>query len=384
LIAETLNRYAESKLDSLRKSLRFRAIPTVDTLTDGDIRKGSADLLSFASNDYLGLSRHPAVIEAAIRATRRYGVGAGASRLICGNHPLYEELESRLADLKQTEDAVVFGSGYLTNCGVIPALVGPRDLICLDELSHSCMLSGARLARSRLVMFRHNDLDHLSALLSASRSRHRHCLILTEGVFSMEGDRAPLTELSEVAAAHDAWLMTDDAHALGVIGDGRGSSFASGASVPLQMGTLSKAAGSYGGYLCASRSVSDLIRNRARTLIYSTGLPPGSVAAASKALEIIGSDTGLVARPLERARRFTSLCGLPQAESPIVPLVVGDNRRALALSADLENEGFFVPAIRPPTVPAGRARLRFAFAAFHSNSDVEKLAETVMTLMRRR
>ncbi|HJR69672.1 MAG TPA: aminotransferase class I/II-fold pyridoxal phosphate-dependent enzyme, partial [Gammaproteobacteria bacterium] len=309
--APSLDDVARDKLAALeRRQLRRRLTVTERSTATRAVRAGG-ELVSFSCNDYLGLSHHPDVVAASLEATRRYGVGAGSSRLVNGNHPLYAELERRLATLKSTEDAVVFGSGYLTNVGVIPALAGRTDLILLDELCHSCLLTGARLSGARVLEFHHNDVAHLESLLTAERGRHRHCLVLTDGVFSMEGDLAPLPALAALAAEHDAWLMTDDAHGLGVVGDGRGSSFASTppAAVPLQMGTLSKAVGSYGGYLCASHAVAELVRNRARSFVYSTGLPPGAVAAASRALELIATDRELVRRPLKLARRFTAALG---------------------------------------------------------------------------
>ena len=266
----------------------------------------------------------------------------------------------------------MFGSGYLTNIGVIPALVGRTDLILLDELCHSCLLTGARLSGARVLEFRHNDVAHLAELLECRARRAPPCLVLTDGVFSMEGDLAPLAPLAALAAEHDAWLMTDDAHGVGVVGDGRGSSFAGAepVAVPLQMGTLSKAVGCYGGYLCASRSVAELVRNRARSFVYSTGLPPGTVAAASRALELIATDKELVRRPLARAREFTTALGLPPAQSAIVSLVMGSASRALAASAALRAAGFLVAAIRPPTVPAGTSRLRVTFSAAHTAEQV--------------
>ena len=378
----SLDDVAHDKLAALeRRQLRRRLAVTERSTATRAVRAGG-ELVSFSCNDYLGLSHHPDVVAASLEATRRYGVGAGSSRLVNGNHPLYAELERKLATLKGTEDAVVFGSGYLTNIGVIPALVGHADLILLDELCHSCLLSGAELARSRVLEFRHNDVAHVESLLTAERGRHRHCLVLTDGVFSMEGDLAPLPALAALAAEHDAWLMTDDAHGLGVVGDGRGSGFASTppAAVPLQMGTLSKAVGSYGGYLCASNAVAELVRNRARTFVYSTGLPPGAVAAASRALELIASDRELVRRPLELARRFTAALGLPPAQSPIVSLPQGGAAQALAASDALKAAGFLVVAIRPPTVPPGTSRLRVTFSAEHSEREVDALAAAVRSL----
>jgi 8-amino-7-oxononanoate synthase len=377
--SESLDRFAEHKLESLvRRDLR-RTLGVTDRSGGRLVANRGARLVSFACNDYLGLSHHPDVIAASQAATARYGVGAGAARLITGNHPLYAELERRLAELKGTDDAVVFGSGYLTNIGVIPALVGARDLVVLDELCHSCLLAGAALSRARVVTFKHNDADDARRVLETERQRYRHCLLVTEGVFSMEGDLAPLGALAGLASIYEAWLMTDDAHGLGVVGGGRGSTFAHAepVNVPLQMGTLSKAAGGYGGYLCASRPVAELVRNRARSFVYSTGLPPGVVAAATKALEIIATDAALVARPLARARLFTATLDLPLAQSAIVAIVLGAADRALAASEALRAAGFLVAAIRPPTVPTGTARLRFAFSALHSEADVATLAAAV-------
>jgi 8-amino-7-oxononanoate synthase len=379
----SLDDVARDKLAALERRQLRRHLAITARLDATSANRSEAELVSFSCNDYLGLSHHPEVIAASLEATRRFGVGAGSSRLVNGNHPLYHELERKLAALKGSEDAVVFGSGYLTNVGVIPALVGRTDLILLDELCHSCLLTGARLSGSRVLEFRHNDVAHLAALLRAERAASRHCLVLTDGVFSMEGDLAPLAALTALATEHDAWLMTDDAHGLGVVGDGRGSSFACDppVPVPLQMGTLSKAVGSYGGYLCSSRSVAELVRNRARSFVYSTGLPPGTVAAASRALDLIATDTALVRRPIMRAREFTAALGLPPASSPIVSLVMGSAARALEASAALRNGGFLVAAIRPPTVPPATSRLRVTFSAAHTSEQVAALVAAVRPLL---
>ncbi len=339
-------------------------------------------LLSFSCNDYLGLSHHPAVKAAAQAAIARHGAGAGASRLVTGNHPLLAELESRLARLKGTPSACVFGSGYLANSGIIPALMGAGDLILVDAYAHACVWAGAALTKSRVLAFRHNDIDHAAALLGGHRTPHRRALIATDGVFSMDGDLARLPELAALAAEYDCWLLSDDAHGVGVVGGGRGSSFAFDPkpTVALQMGTLSKALGSYGGYLCASEPVIDLIRTRARTLIYSTGLPPASVAAAIAAIDIIEADPAFTAQPLAKARLFTGLMGLPPAESPIVPLLIGDAAAALDASRRLEAAGFLAVAIRPPTVPAETARLRLAFTALHADADIARLADLARSL----
>ncbi|HEX4160354.1 MAG TPA: 8-amino-7-oxononanoate synthase [Rhizomicrobium sp.] len=377
----SLEAFANGKLDELAARHLKREIS--ETVREDGLRvtRGGRCYLSFSCNDYLGLTQHRAVKAAAIAAIELYGAGAGASRLVTGNHPLYAELETRLAQLKGTEAACVFGSGFLANLGIIPALIGPEDLLLVDALSHSCLFAGAQLSRAHVEIFRHNDMDHLGELLALHRPHHRHALVLTDGVFSMDGDLAPLGEIGPIARAHDTWLMTDDAHGLGVLGGGRGSAYANGtkAAIDLQMGTLSKALGSYGGYLCASKPVIELIRTRARSLIYSTALPPASVATALAALDMIENDPDLWARPLRKARAFTRAANLPEAKSPIVPVLLGDAIRALEAQAVLEREGFLVVAIRPPTVPVGTARLRFAFTAAHPDSEIERLAEIVRT-----
>jgi 8-amino-7-oxononanoate synthase len=380
----SLDEFAGEKLGVLERA-KLRRTPWVTARAGIWAECGGQRLLSFSCNDYLNLSQHPEVVAAAIAATRLYGVGAGASRLVTGNHPLHAELESRLARLKGTEAACIFGSGYLANTGIIPALVGPRDLIVVDELSHACIHAGAKLSGATVKLYRHVDIADAEAQLTAHRSGKKRALIATDGVFSMDGDLAPLAALSELAQRFDAWLLSDDAHGIGVVGGGRGSNFTNGeCDVPLQMGTLSKAVGAYGGYLCASRAVIDFMYTRARTFIYSTGLPPPVVAAAVAALDIIESQPAYVAQPLRKARLFTRALNLPEAQSAIVPVIVGDAETALAASELLRDEGFLVVAIRPPTVPEGTARLRFAFTAQHPDGEVERLADVVRQRVLRR
>ena len=363
-IMSSLDAFAHAKLAQLDAAHRRRTLVET-TREDGLwVTQGGERLLSFSCNDYLNLTHHPAVKAAAAAAIARHGAGAGASRLVTGNHPLYAGLEDRLARLKGTEAACVFGSGYLANAGIVPALLGAGDLLLVDALAHSCLWAGAQLSRARVEVFRHNDVAHAAALLREHRAGHRHAMVVTDTVFSMDGDRAPLDALFALARAHDAWLMADDAHGLGLFD----------LAADLKMGTLSKALGSYGGYLCASRAVIDLVGTRARTLIYSTGLPPASVAAASAALDVVAADPALVLRPLQKARAFTDALGLPPAQSPIVPVILGSEVAALEASALLAREGFLVAAIRPPTVPAGTARLRVAFTAGHPDSEVARLA----------
>jgi len=382
-VSDSLQRFAADKLASLEIRNLRRTLQATARTDGARAVRGPHEFVSFACNDYLGLSQHPDVIEASCRATKKFGAGAGASRHVTGNHPLYAPLERHLADIKGTEDAVVFGSGYLANVGAIPALVGPDDLIVMDEHCHSCLFAGAALARSHVIKFAHNDSAHADELLANLRGRHRYCLLLTEGVFSMDGDRAPLPALAASAQRHDAWLMTDDAHGLGVVGDGRGSGLVDGVAldIPLQMGTLSKAVGAYGGYICTSRAVADLLRNRVRSLIYTTGLPPGVVAAATKALQIIATDQALVAKPLTNAAAFALALKLPKPDSAIIPIVLETPERALRASTALEALGFLVVPIRPPTVPEGTARLRVTFSAAHTAADVDGLATALAAVL---
>ena len=379
----SLEEFAGEKLSRLEQA-QLRRIPAVTARAGIWAERNGRRLLSFSCNDYLNLSQHPDVVAAAIDAMKRYGVGAGASRLVTGNHPLYAELETRLARFKGTDAACVFGSGYLANTGVIPALVGPDDLIVIDELSHACIHAGAKLSGADVHLYRHGDAAAAGAILAAQRNKKKRALIATDGVFSMDGDLAPIAALTQLAQRFDAWLLSDDAHGLGVVGGGRGSTFVNGAAhapfdVPLQIGTLSKAIGAYGGYLCASRTVVELICTRARTFIYSTGLPPAIVAAAIAALDLIERDPAYAAEPLRKAKLFTRALNLPDAESAIVPVIVGASEAALAASNILRDNGFLVVAIRPPTVPASTARLRFAFSAQHEDSDIARLAELVRT-----
>jgi 8-amino-7-oxononanoate synthase len=375
----SLDQFAHDKLDEIKRHSLYRAM--AETLREDGIwvERNGRRLMSFSCNDYLNLSHHPAIKRAAIEATLKYGAGSGASRLVTGNHPLYAELETKLAAIKQTEAAVVFGSGYLANAGIIPVLVGPRDLVLADELSHACLFAGAQLSKGKVLTFRHNDVGHLRRLMTEHRHLYEHVLIVTDGVFSMDGDLAPLSQLNEIAGEFDAWLMSDDAHGLGVVGGGRGSSFNGDGHppIPLQMGTLSKAVGAYGGYLCASAPVIDLIRNRARTLIYSTGLPPSCVAASIAALDLIEREPDYAALPVQKAKAFTRRANLPDAQSPIVPIIIGGEEATLAASKLLADEGFLAAAIRPPTVPKGTARLRLAFTAQHPDDAIERLADLV-------
>jgi 8-amino-7-oxononanoate synthase len=377
-MSDSLTAFAQMKIAGLQAIDQHRTLQPTHRLNGVDVERGGRRLISFGCNDYLGLSHHPAVKAAARNAVSLYGAGAGASRLVTGNTPVLCELEDRLAQLKNYDAACVFGSGYLANMGIVPTFVGPGDLIMIDELAHACLWAGASLAGAAVRAFSHNDMQDLAEALRQDRPGAQRCLVATDGVFSMDGDIAPLDEISRLCREHDAWLLVDDAHGLGVLGGGAGTArLFPEARIDLAMGTLSKAIGSYGGYVCAAQPVIDLIKTRARTLIYTTGLSPANAAAAVAALAVIENEPMRVAAPLRHARLFTDALGLPQAQSAIVPILLGEARTALDAAADLERQGLLAVAIRPPTVPAGTARLRIAFSADHTKEHIDLLIEAV-------
>ena len=346
----------------------------------GWVDRGGRSLRNFASNDYLGLASDGRVIEAACSAAVRYGWGAGASPLVSGWREPHEKLAVSLAEYEGVEAVALFSSGYAANLGTIAALVGPGDVAYLDRLNHACLVDGVRLSRARLRVYPHANADRLDELLARDRGKFRRSLIATDGVFSMDGDLAPLRRLAEVAERYGAMLLVDEAHATGVYGGGRGASVHCGVAekVHVRVGTLSKALGSVGGFVAGSRRLVDWLVNRARPLVYSTGLPPSAAAAASRALEIIRAEPDRRDRlhdlSMGLRARLTDL-GVPGIElgGPIVPVIVGDPAEALRLSARLLEAGCLVPAIRPPTVPEGTARLRISLTAAHDRGDVDLL-----------
>jgi 8-amino-7-oxononanoate synthase len=356
--------------------------------TGGRIQADGRTLLNFSGNDYLDLARHPRVIEAAATALQEYGAGATASRLVTGTLPLHDELERRLAAFKGYPAALVFGSGYLTNAGVISAVAGPGDLVLADRLAHASLLDAAVLSRARLLRFHHNDPTHVDDLLTQHPARRR--LVVTESVFSMDGDLAPLPDLAAVSMKHGAMLMVDEAHATGVFGPGGAGLISEHRlwnSVNLSMGTTSKALGGYGGFLSCSEAMRHWLINRARAFIYSTAPAPAAIGAALGALIVLAKQPGLGADLLSRAALFRNRlaeAGLDtlNSASQIVPLKVGDNAKALSLSQRLREAGILAVAIRPPTVPAGTARLRFSISLAHAPADLEEAADRIIAAAR--
>lgn len=378
----SLDHFAANKLEQIAHAGLTRQTRPIVRAEDMAATRNGENFISFADNDYLGLSMHPSVKEAAASAAQLYGGGSGASRLVTGDHILYQEVEERIARLKNTESALVFGSGFMANISIIPTLMGADDLIIADRLVHASMHAGIKLSGATLLLFDHNDVSSAAGLLKSHRHKYPHTLLLAEGIYSMDGDLAPIKDLATLAKNNDAWFMVDDAHGLGVVGEGKGSVHATNATgmVPLQMGTLSKAVGAYGGYLAASEAVISLMKNRARAFIYTTALPPATLAAANAALEIIETDKELVSKPVAHAQYFAKALNLGTPQSPIVPIIIGTAEEALKASQFLEEHGFIVTAFRPPTVPENTSRLRFCFSASHNKHDIDTLISLVKSL----
>ena len=369
-----------------------RKLRAVDSPQSVHLVQDQAALLNFSSNDYLGLANHPALREQAAKALERYGTGSGASRLISGSLSIHHELEALLADYKATAAAVSFSSGYTAALGTISALMGKNDVIVVDKLVHACIVDAARLSGARLRVYRHNDLNHLESILhwATHRSPKGNVLIVTESVFSMDGDMAPLRELVQLKARYGAWLMLDEAHGTGVFGQ-QGSGVAQrdgvGDQIEVQMGTLGKALGSAGGYICGSRQLIEFLVNKARSFIFSTAPVPAASAAAIAGVTLARSTEGEQRRQRlwQNVEQLSGILELSNSQSsvpasPIVPWMVGDERRALILSEQLRSLGIYSPAIRFPSVAHGRARLRFTACADHTEQDLARLQQALAQL----
>ena len=374
-----INSYVNKKLKEISRNNQLRKIHDVQRKPKNQIDINGKNAISFSCNDYLSLSLNRSVIKAAEVATKKFGVGAGASRLVTGNNYLYSLLENKIKKLKKTSACCVFGSGFLANIGVISSLMNKKDLILIDELSHASTFLGSKLSGARVIQFKHNNVEDLEKQLYKFRNKYNKCLILTEGVFSMDGDISPQDDISVLKKKYSASFMLDDAHGIGVIGDGTGSNslFKKKPDIDIYLGTLSKAVGSYGGFICGKKNLINFIINRCRSQIYTTGLPPSVLAASIKSLEIIKSNKKLIKKPLENAIFFSKIVNLEKPVSPIVPIVLGDENKALNLSRYLNRYGYIVGAIRPPTVPKGTSRLRVAFNSSHTKLQIKNLANLI-------
>ena len=374
---------AELEQTNLQRHLR-----TLMTAPTGTITLDGRDVVLLGSNNYLGLSTHPKVIAAAVEATRTFGTGASGSRLISGNSELYTTLETNLAKAKGTEAALVFSSGYAANTSTIPVLAREGDLILSDALNHASIIDGCRLSRATKQVYRHSDIEHLSALLSES-AEFRRRLIVTDGVFSMDGDIAPLPDICDLAAQHNAMVLVDDAHGFGVLGkDGSGTLAHFGLKDEniVQMGTLSKSIGALGGYIAGSRSLIELLINRARGFIFTTGLPPATLAAADAALDVVRSEPELRKRLFSHAKHLKAALmdlgyTLLPSETQILPVLLGSPQRATSIAEALLAEGVFAPAIRPPAVPPGTSRLRLTVMATHTEVEIQKAIDAFAAVL---
>jgi 8-amino-7-oxononanoate synthase len=365
--------WAEAKNAKTRAKDRWRKLADFDAMGPRGLLSDGRRVVSFASNDYLGLSAHPKVLAAAHDAIDRWGAGAGASRLVSGSRPVHGDLEALLADWKSSGSALVFPTGFAANLGLLSAIAGPQVLICSDELNHASIIDGCRLAKSLgalVEVYPHCDVDAVSKLLASATGR---AVVVTDAVFSMDGDHAPVNELAQVCSQHDALLVIDEAHSV------LGPHFDDFPCETLRVGTLSKTLGSQGGFVAGKRLMTDMLVNRSRSFIYTTALAPASAAAARAALEVLRSDEGeqLLGRLRGHVAHFSGTGSVP---SPIVPVVVGGEQEALAASAALLGEGLLVPAIRPPTVPLGTSRLRVTLSAAHTDQEVLQLVNALERL----
>jgi glycine C-acetyltransferase/8-amino-7-oxononanoate synthase len=373
---------------------RYRQLqPLVERFDGRVVMAGSGDrpLLDFSSNDYLALSQHPELIKASREALEKYGAGVGAARLMSGDLALFHQLERDVADFKGCAAALLFGSGYMANVGMIPALIGRGDVVFTDRLDHASIYDGCRLAGARLLRFRHNDLGHLETLLKKERGAGRG-LVVVESLYSMDGDFAPLSELVALKNSHSCMLMVDEAHATGIFGNQGGGLIQEAGlagEVDVVMGTFGKALGSYGAYVAGSETLREYLINRARSFIYSTGLPPAVVGASLAALRLVRTGSDLRSSLAEKAAYFKEclksegLAGNP-GPSQIVPIMVGDGGVALALAEECCRQGLFATAIRPPTVPEGTARVRFSVTMHHQEHELAEASHLLMDVCRRR
>jgi 8-amino-7-oxononanoate synthase len=392
----SFNAELQKRLADIRGQGLLRELRRVDSPQGSHIRLGGQTLLNFSSNDYLGLANDPLLKEAAIQAVEEFGAGSGAGRLVCGSLTPHHELEKTLAAFKGTEAALSFSSGYATAVGTICAVLGKDDIIILDKLVHACIVDAARLSGAKIRVFAHNDLEDLEDKLRwaekvqspKSTVRDVPCtLIVTESIFSMDGDAAPLREIVALKEKYGTWLMVDEAHATGLYGKNRcGLAEELGVSdqIEIQMGTLGKALGASGGYICGSRLLIDFLVNRARSFVFSTAPVPAAAAAARAGVEYVQSDAGKVCKQLlwDRVKEFQSQIVNRKSQIPaaIIPIIIGNENKTIAAATALRERKIFVPAIRYPTVARNQARLRVTLTAAHSSEDVSHLVQALKNL----
>ena len=396
----TFDHELQSRLEDLRTQGLYRELRRVDSAQGPRIQFAGRELVNFSSNDYLGLTNHPALKSAALKAVERFGAGAGASRLICGSLAPFHELEEILAVFKGTQAALTFSTGYAAAIGTITALLGKEDILIVDKLIHACIVDAAKLSGAKLRIFAHNDLNDLEDKLKwADSIRNAECgtrntprtLIVTESIFSMDGDAALLREIVALKEKYGAWLMLDEAHATGLYGPNRrGLAESLGVSdhIEIQMGTLGKALGASGGYICGSRALIDLLVNRARSFIFSTAPVPAAAAAATAGIKLVQSAVGQSLNETLWAHVAAFASPIANRPSPIpsaiMPIILGDETKAVAIATLLREQGFFVPAIRYPTVARGAARLRVTLTASHSAEEVAQFSHALTEIVNRK
>lgn len=372
--------WLDEDIKDIRDRKLFRLLTEIRSAQTPEIDIDGRSYILLSSNSYLGLTTHPDVVKAARDAVDRYGTGSGGSRLVSGSSDLHRELEERIARFKNTESAILFSSGYLANIGTISALMGKNDIVYSDELNHASIIDGCRLSGARTRVYRHADMDHLISHLESDNRETVKKLIVTDTVFSMDGDLAPLPELTEISGKYGCMLMIDEAHATGVLGrrgSGATEHFGVEDRIPVVMGTLSKAVGSLGGYVAGRRKLIDFLRNRARSYIFDTSLPASCLAASLTAINIIENEPGRRDNLWSLVNAFKSgldeigLSVLP-SHSPIVPVLIGEAGQTLRFASILRDHGIYTPAVRPPSVPEGMSRIRATLMATHSSGHIER------------
>ena len=374
----------QKKLEAKEQEQNKRTIKTYEPLDAVRVKHDDSEYIMMASNNYLGLTHDARVQQAAMQAIQHYGTGSGGARLTSGSFPLFKELEKAIANFKETEQSLIFNTGYMANVGTITALMNKHSVIISDELNHASIIDGCRLSGAHIERYKHKDVEYAEYILKNYKSAYK--MIITDGVFSMDGDIAPLDRLYELSKEYNALLMVDDAHATGVIGNGRGTAHHFGLTdVDVQLGTLSKALGSVGGYVAGRKELIEYLINYSRSFIFSTALSPADIGAALEALRIVRDEPSVVDtlrdNTVYMAHKLQAMGIDCDDETPIFPIVVGENDRALTLARELEERGIIITAIRPPTVPVGESRLRMTVTAAHSKEQLDYVAQTLHELL---